>query len=136
MWWAVIASTRSRGQGAHGWHEAAQSHPQAVISLVGYHTRAGKQSLQTKNNALSREYQYQSTTVCQACHPGHRSWNALLRCLQVLRWSAFGFFLQGCTLRCEQKHRVGHPIGLRVSRNCCFHGEADNFHYNKHYAVL
>src|SRR6266436_8206261 len=103
MWWAVIASTRSRGQGAHGWHEAAQSHPQAVISLVGYHTRAGKQSLQTKNNALSREYQCQSTTVCQACHPGHRCWNALLRCLQVLRWSAFGFFLQGCTLRCEQE---------------------------------
>src|SRR5258706_4231481 len=103
MWWVVIASTRSRGQGAHGWHEAAQSHPQAVISLVGYHTRAGKQSLQTKNNALSREYQCQSTTVCQACHPGHRCWNALLRCLQVLRWSAFGFFLQGCTLRCEQK---------------------------------
>src|SRR5258708_18405365 len=65
MWWAVIASTRSRGQGAHGWHEAAQSHPQAVISLVGHHTRAGKQSLQTKNNALSREYQCQSTTVCQ-----------------------------------------------------------------------
>src|SRR5260370_37049909 len=108
MWWAVIASTRSQGQGAHGWHEAAQSHPQAVISSVGHHTRAGKQSLQTKNNALSREYQCQSTTVWQACHPGHRCWNALLRCLQVIRWSAFGFFLQGCTLRCEQK-AYGRP---------------------------
>src|SRR5260370_42073310 len=98
MWWAVIASTRSRGQGAHGWHEAAQSHPQAVISLVGHHTRAGTQSLHKKNNALSREYQCYSTTVCQACIPGLRCWTAVLRRIQLLRGSAFGVFHNGLLL--------------------------------------
>src|SRR5258707_11329693 len=55
-----------------------------------------------RNNALSHEYRCQSTTIFQVCHPGHRYWNALLRCLQVRLWSAYELLLQGCTLRAEE----------------------------------
>src|SRR6266705_5522343 len=99
MYVVTGASIRSQGQEAHDWHEVAHSNLQAVILPVKPHARADMQSLQTRSNALSREYQCQSTIVCQVCHPGRRFGNARLQRLRVLLWSSYELLLQGCTLR-------------------------------------